>query len=100
MYNLEYDKDFKKSFKKVIGKDVILIKKLKHALNTLINNPKNPGLRTHKVDTILETDVYSSWVTGDIRIIWRFDENNIATILCVRLGKHNGMNQVYKNKSN
>jgi mRNA interferase YafQ len=99
MYKIEYDQDFQKSFKKVIGKNAKLLKKLKHCIETLAKDPFYPSLRSHKVDTIFEENVYSSWVTGDIRIIWKNNSNNEAIILCIRLGKHSGSNQIYKQKS-
>jgi mRNA-degrading endonuclease YafQ of YafQ-DinJ toxin-antitoxin module len=65
------------------------------ALFLLQNDPFYPGLKTHKVSSRLFGNTYSSRVTGDIRIIWKFDENKTLTLLLLDLGGHSGRNKVY-----
>jgi mRNA-degrading endonuclease YafQ of YafQ-DinJ toxin-antitoxin module len=45
-------------------------------------------LKTHKIRTKNEHYFYSSRVTGDIRIIWQFDEYNQINIIMVDFGGH------------
>jgi len=40
--------------------------------------------------------MYSSKVTGDLRIIWNFDKNNNLFLILLDLGGHEGKNKVYK----
>ena len=98
-YKLVFAQDFQKDYKKVIGKDATLVKKFLKTVDNLQTNPFLSSLRTHKVDTKKYDGVYSSWVTGDIRIIWQLDENKNTIIIALQLGTHSGASQVYKNKS-
>lgn len=98
-YKLEFSISVIKSIKKNFKNNTVLQKAFKKTRDLLFNDPFYPSLKTHKVDTILNSDVYSSRINGDWRIIWQFDEESkTATILCLELGTHSGANQVYKNK--
>jgi mRNA-degrading endonuclease YafQ of YafQ-DinJ toxin-antitoxin module len=40
--------------------------------------------------------VYSSSISGDLRIIWEFSENEINIIDLLDIGGHSGSKSVYK----
>ncbi len=65
--------------------------KVSKTLTSISKDPMNPSLRSHKVG-----NYWSSRVTGDIRIIWEYgndDKVNVIEILDV--GGHSGSNKVY-----
>lgn len=98
-FDLTFSDKFIKTFKKYFNNNIILQKAFKKTRDTLADDPFYTGLHTHKVDTILNKDVYSSKITGDWRVIWQLDQDSkVATILCLELGTHSGPNQVYKTK--
>lgn len=99
MYYLNFSDDFKKQFKKLVKGNPILHKQFHKALGNLKNNPFYPSLKSHKVDTKKNKNVWSSWVSGDIRVVWAFDENDNLVILVLETGSHSGNTQIYKNKS-
>ncbi len=99
MFEIVFLEGFEKSFKKVIQKDKILIKKFFKVIELLSKDPHYPSLKSHKVDTIGYDDVWASSVSGDVRIIWFYDENEQLVINCLKLGTHGGGNQVYAKKS-
>jgi hypothetical protein len=45
-------------------------------LSNLKIDPFYPSLKSHKVDTKKNKKVWSSWVSGYIRVIWAFDEKD------------------------
>ncbi len=57
-------------------------------------DPYYPSLKTHKVDITNFGVVYSSRVTGDIRIVWKY--LNRDTIVILTTGGHDGKSSVYK----
>ena len=63
-------------------------------IDRLSYNPFYPSLKTHSVDIASLGKVYSSRVTGDIRIVWAFKEDLI--IVLYRVGGHSGGSNVYK----
>lgn len=99
MYAVQFDVNFAKSYKKVIKGDEILEKRFIKCIKLLAQNPKHPSLNSHKVDTIDKSDVWSSWVTGDVRLIWIYNQTQKSIIICLKVGTHSGANKVYKNKS-
>ena len=84
-----YHKSFKKSYKKrfLHNKKVVDVISLRIQLFSI--NPNDLKLRTH---TLLGSrkGFYSFSVTGDIRIIFYYDQNNDAVL--IDIGTHN---QVY-----
>jgi mRNA-degrading endonuclease YafQ of YafQ-DinJ toxin-antitoxin module len=100
MFTLEFSAAFQKTVKKKIKPNQQLYKSLKKTVSFLRTNPFHNSLKSHKVDTKRNKDIYSSTVTGDWRIGWEFDEEiQVATILCLEIGTHSGSDQIYKNKS-
>jgi mRNA-degrading endonuclease YafQ of YafQ-DinJ toxin-antitoxin module len=51
MYRLEFEKGFWKTVEKITGKDKKLWSRIELAINRLKQDPYNPSLRTHKVNT-------------------------------------------------
>lgn len=72
-----------------------LQRRLKTALQKLATNPLHPSLRSHKVDAREYGVRWSSWVTGDIRVIWDYDHNQRLVILLLDIGGHSGSHKVY-----
>lgn len=96
MYELYFSKHFNKKYKHITHKNELLKKYLHKALKLLKYDPQYPSLRTHKVDSRLHGERYSSWVTGDMRIIWDYDENDTIILILLDLGSHTGKHKVYK----
>ena len=69
-------------------------KKILDTLVQLSNNPFYRGLYTHKVNSHCYGKAYSSRVTGDIRILWDF-QNGITVILILSVGGHSGGKAIY-----
>jgi|688.fasta_scaffold139235_2 mRNA-degrading endonuclease YafQ of YafQ-DinJ toxin-antitoxin module len=96
MYAVQFDVNFTKSYKKVIKGNAVLEKKFIKSIKLLAQNPKHPSLNSHKVDIIDQSEVWSSWVTGDVRLIWIYDQDKKSIIICLKVGTHSGANKVYK----
>ena len=91
MFNLVLTTYFAKKLKKLVSKNQSLKEKVKSTLLGLAENPNNPKLRSHKV-----SDVYSSRVTGDIRIIWQYGKDGEIQIReLLDIGGHSGAKKVY-----
>ena len=59
-------------------------------------DPFYPSLKSHKVNTRNFGQKWSSWITGDLRIIWDFDEVTKQIILLFAVTKHSGSHKEYK----
>ncbi|MDO8497667.1 MAG: type II toxin-antitoxin system mRNA interferase toxin, RelE/StbE family [bacterium] len=95
-YNLRFTGPFSRRFKQIKKDQIKLAEKILKVLYFLKNNPKYPSLHSHKVSTSQYGECWSSRVTGDLRIIWNFDEGNTLTILLLDIGGHSGKHKVYK----
>jgi len=84
-----YQDNFKKSYKRRFLHNKKLTKAIYLKINQFSIDPNNPQLKTH---TLLgsKKGFYSFSVTGDIRIIFYYDQDNNAVL--VDIGTHN---QVY-----
>ncbi len=96
MFKLEFRPSFIKTYQKTFAKNSSIKAKIERVLNILSDNPTYPSLKSHKVQTRLFGERWSSRVTGDIRIIWDFDEENNLVILVLDIGGHSGGGKVYK----
>ena len=96
MFKIIFTTTFISHKEKVVGDDEVLNKRLKTALQKLATNPLFPSLRSHKVTTPDYGERWSSWVTGDIRIIWDYDKEKRLLILLLDIGGHSGKHKVYK----
>ncbi len=85
----------KKKYKKFVRKDEYLATKIKQTTKAISENPFNSKLKTHKVNSKFEKNVFSSRINADLRITWDFDDNQINIIEFLDLGGHSGKNSVY-----
>ena len=95
-YKLEFQPSFQKAYIKLIKKNPLLDGKIRKSLLLLQQEPRYPSLKSHKVQTRNYGVRWSSTVTGDIRIIWDFDEHKNLSILVLDIGGHSGKKKVYK----
>lgn len=95
-YDLDFTPEFLNDYKKLTNKNQLLKKKFAKALRLLADNPKHNSLKSHKVDTLDNNDVWSSWVTGDVRVVWIYDEDCKMVIVLLETGTHSSSNKVYR----
>ena len=96
MYELRFTKPFDTSYLRLLRKEKALIKNVDKALKQLQENPFYTSLKSHKTYTRNYGVRWSSWVTGDVRIILDFDKELILTIILLDIGKHSGAQKVYR----
>lgn len=96
MYILIYTKTFDDSYSEILKGGQKKQKIAEKTLNLLQLNPFYPSLKSHKVNTRNFGTKWSSWITGDLRIIWDFDEEQRLTILLLTITKHSGTHREYK----
>ena len=96
LFDLELSDDFEKDLIRLIKNDKKLLKRFENRLKQLSIDPKHNSLKSHKVDTKKFDDVWSSSITGDIRIIWIYAPNKDKIIVLLQTGSHSGSNKVYK----
>lgn len=96
MYKIKSSKPFDKSYKRLIVLDKKFEKRILKVIHLLTQNPKHPSLKSHMVDTKRYGESWSSWVTGDIRIIWDYDSEDQLVLLLLDIGSHSGTHKVYK----
>lgn len=87
-------KSFERKLHLFYKKDRNLYILIVRVMNKLEINPFDRHLRTHKVNSVKENEVFSSRVTGNIRIIWIIQGSQILLLLDV--GGHSGSGKVYK----
>ncbi len=96
MHFIQPTKPYVRSLKKIVSRDKKLKEKIRKCTKLLAENPHYPSLKTHKAETKKYGFCYSSWVTGDIRIIWNFDKENQIMIFLLDVGRHSGSRKVYR----
>jgi len=96
MFLLKFTATFISHREKVIGTNEVVNKRLRASLQKLALNPHHSSLKTHKANTKNYGEKWSSWTTGDIRIIWDYDTENRLVIILLDIGKHSGTHKVYK----
>ncbi len=96
MYVLHFASSFDSSYKALIKGHAEFEKRAQKALRLLKNNPLYPSLKSHKVNTRNFGEKWSSWITGDLRIIWDFDKKEMQNILLFAITKHSGPHREYK----
>jgi mRNA-degrading endonuclease YafQ of YafQ-DinJ toxin-antitoxin module len=96
MYTIHFAKPFWKHLDKVVGNDKKLREKVMKTAQQVGVDPFYVSLRSHKVTTSKFGKVWSSWVTGDLRLIWNFDKDNRLAIFVITIGGHSGKHKVYK----
>ena len=90
MHKLKKTLNFVKKADKLVKSDKSLRKKLSKALKNLQTQPFQSSLKTHQVNSRLFGNKWSSRVSGDIRIIWDFTDQNTITILLLDIGESHG----------
>jgi mRNA interferase YafQ len=95
MYSFNPSSNFIKKSKKLISKNKHLETKLEKVLDKLQHNPFSPSLKSHKVTTKHGVSAYSCRVTGDLRIIWDFNETEVLILDLIDIGGHSGNKSVY-----
>lgn len=71
-------------------------KRTKKAIKLMRTDPFYPSLKSHKVNTRNFGERWSSWITGNLRIIWDFDTEKQLVILLLAITKHSGGHKEYK----
>ena len=94
MYEIKTIKRFRKKYQKLVTKNRILKDKIVDTIETLKKDPFYKSLKTHKVITREYGEVFSSFVTGDLRIIWAKIKNELILLL-LDIGGHSGKKSVY-----
>jgi mRNA-degrading endonuclease YafQ of YafQ-DinJ toxin-antitoxin module len=97
MFKIQFNKNSAKKVKKLLLKNPQLLAKLSKATDTLKEDPFYPSLKTHTVNSKNYGEKYSSWITGDLRFIWEFNEENsqLEIIEILDVGGHTGGKSVY-----
>ena len=65
----------------MIGGNSKLSHSITATLEKLAQDPKNPTLYSHKVNTAKFGICFSSRVTDDIRLIWRYGDSEIIEVI-------------------
>lgn len=87
---------YDETYKKLIKGDLEKEKRTKKAIKLMRTDPFYPSLKSHKVTTRNFGQKWSSWITGDLRIIWDFDPEQQLVILLLALTIHSGGHKEYK----
>ncbi len=96
MYVLRFANTFPPTFKALIKRHEEYEKRTNKALRLLKNDPFYPSFNSHKVKTRHFGEKWSSWVTGDLRIIWDFDKEEKMRIILFAIVTHTGTHREYK----
>ena len=96
MFILHFKNKFLKKEKKLTKNNHILKKAVDETIGLLEINPKNPALKSHKIKDINGDFAFSSTITGDIRLIWNYQEGRAHILDILDIGGHEGKNKVYK----
>ncbi len=96
MYVIRFVTSFRSSYKVIIKAHQEVEKRTEKTLRLLRIDPFYPSLKSHKVNTRNFGEKWSSRITGDIRIIWDFDEKEKQIIILFAIAKHSGSHREYK----
>src|SRR3989344_7877893 len=96
MYAMVATPAFDETYKKLIKDSQEKEKRTKKAIKLMRTDPFYPSLKSHKVNTRNFGQKWSSFITGDLRIIWDFDEAKKKIILLFAVTKHSGSHREYK----
>ena len=95
MYDINLSENFKKKARKLVQKNSQLQVKISKTIDKLIIDPFQPSIKSHKVITKHGISAFSSRVTGDLRIIWDFNDTDIQILELLDIGGHSGGGSVY-----
>ena len=96
MYTLVSTPTYDNAYKKLIKGNQEKEKRTKRAVKLMRTNPFYPSLKSHRVITRNFGKKWSSWITGDLRIIWDFDEAEKQIVILFTITKHSGSRREYK----
>lgn len=85
MTNLIWGSSFKRAYKKVTAANPDLKPKISQALETFVDNPHHPTLKTHKLSGKLK-GLWAFVVAYDCRIVFQFSDKQ--DVLLIDIGKH------------
>ena len=85
MTNLIWGSSFKRAYKKVTAANPDLKPKITQALETFVDNPHHPTLKTHKLSGKLK-GLWAFVVAYDCRIVFQFSDKQ--DVLLIDIGKH------------
>ena len=94
MYDIKPSTNFQRKYRKLTAKDKILKIKVIRSVKKLREDPMQKSLKTHKVKTAKHGEVYSSYISGDIRLLWQQEGKTLVLIL-VDIGGHEGSRGIY-----
>jgi mRNA interferase YafQ len=97
-YKTVFSKLGEKKLGKILKKTPILKASIDKSLKKLIEDPFQPSLKTHKIDSRKFGLKYSSRITADLRLIWNFKEGSerLEIIQIFDVGGHSGGFAVYE----
>ncbi len=96
MYTPVSTPTFDETYKKLIKGNQEKEKRTQKAIDLMRKDPFYPSLKSHKVNTRNFGEKWSSWITGDLRIIWDFDKEEELIIILFAITKHSGSHRQYK----
>lgn len=95
MYRLIPSAKFERKARKLLKNNPRLKRGFDKTIKQLTADPFYPGLKSHRVD-IAGDKPFSSSVTGDLRIVWEFSQNQVNVIDLLDIGGHSGSKKVYR----
>ena len=100
MFQLSASSHFKRKYKKLIKRNNKLEERFDIAFFLLMENPMQKKLRSHKIIARDSKLAFSSKVTADLRIIWRYvedsPEHDVDILDLIDIGGHEGAKKVYQ----
>ena len=101
MFTLQATKKFLRKYTKLIKLNPEIEERFNTVFDTLAENPTDSRRGSHKVIAVDGSKVFSSRVTGDIRIVWRYvetkdGEKELQIISLIDVGGHEGGKKVYR----
>ncbi len=94
MWGLETTSHFRRKYRKLANKNSALKNKIQESIKLLTKDPRHNKLKSHKVITKEHGEAISSYVTGDIRVIWQRLDDKLVLLL-LDIGGHSGSKAVY-----
>ena len=80
MFSFNLKPRFTRKYAKLVKPDRGLEERIAIALDRLAENPRFPELKSHKVTAWDRKLAFSSEVTGDLRVIWRYHQTEVEVI--------------------
>lgn len=95
-FALRFHRRFLKKRDWYIEQNTSLRDRILATLCCLERDPTDPVLRSHKVLDRKSRIVFSSRVTGELRILWDYRSGEVHIIDVLDLGGHSGSKKVYR----